>query len=262
VAILEVQGVSYDFGGVDALRNVELTVTEDECVGLIGPNGAGKSTLINCITGIYPIRTGTVHIDGTDCSAWQPSQLITLGVKRTFQNIETFREMTVREVLAVGAHHLGSTSMLAGVLGSRRVAVERDRLAGEVEQTATAFGIDGVLDTRVSRLPYGLQKKVDLARALVGGARLLLLDEPAAGLDTDEWIELADVLRAIAARARDAGRPMGIVLIEHQLGFVRRLADRLYALDTGAVIATGSPEDVLADRRVIESYLGTPAGTG
>ncbi len=119
-----------------------------------------------------------------------------------------------------------------------------------------------MLDTRVSRLPYGLQKKVDLARALVGGARLLLLDEPAAGLDTDEWVALADVLRATAARARDAGHPMGIVLIEHQLGFVRRLADRLYALDTGAVIASGHPDDVLADRRVVESYLGTPAGAG
>ncbi len=185
--VLDVQGVSHGFGGVSALRDVALTVRADECVALIGPNGAGKSTLINCITGIYPIRIGSVRIEALDCTRRQPSELASLGVKRTFQNIETFREMTVREVLAVGAHHLGSTSMLAGVFGSRRVAIERARIADEIERTATAFDLDGLLEHRVSALPYGLQKKVNLARALVGGARLLLLDEPAAGLDTDEW---------------------------------------------------------------------------
>jgi branched-chain amino acid transport system ATP-binding protein len=249
--------VSFGFGGVAALTDVDLTVSAGECVALIGPNGAGKSTLINCITRIYPVGSGSVYIDGTDCATRQPSELIHLGVKRTFQNIETFSEMTVREVLEVGAHHLGSTSMLANVLASRRVAAERERIDAEVTSTAVALGVDGLLGTRVSALPYGLQKRVDLARALVGGSRLLLLDEPAAGLDTDEWIDLADVLRGIATTAAAAGRPIGILLIEHQLGFVRRLADRLYALDAGTVIAQGRPDDVLADRRVIDSYLGS-----
>ena len=149
--------------------------------------------------------------------------------------------MTVREVLHVGAHHLGATSMLASVLGARRVAAERERIAAEVNETAAALGVDALLDTRVSSLPYGPQKKVDLARALVGGARLLLLDEPAAGLDTDEWTELADRLRDHAGARAGTARPMGVLLIEHQLDFVRRLADRLYALDAGAVIAEGEP---------------------
>jgi branched-chain amino acid transport system ATP-binding protein len=260
--ILEVRGVGFGFGGVAALREVDLDVAAGECVALIGPNGAGKSTLVNCITRIYPPRQGTVTIDGRDCGRLQPSQLVDLGVKRTFQNIETFREMTVREVLLVGAHHLGSTSMLASVLGSRRVAGERERIEAEVARTAAALDLEPVLDTRVSTLPYGQQKKVDLARALVGGARLLLLDEPAAGLDTDEWTELADQLRATQAGSMQTDRPMGILLIEHQLGFVRRLADRLYALDAGTVIAQGDPASVLADRQVIDSYLGTSTVAG
>ncbi len=127
--VLDVQGVSHGFGGVSALRDVALTVRADECVALIGPNGAGKSTLINCITGIYPIRIGSVRIEALDCTRRQPSELASLGVKRTFQNIETFPRDDGREVLAVGAHHLGSTSMLAGVFGSRRVAIERARIA-------------------------------------------------------------------------------------------------------------------------------------
>ena len=193
--VLAVRGVSFGFGGVAALRDVDLHVDAGECVGLIGPNGAGKSTLINCITQIYPVRTGTIRIDGVDSAHRKASQLAALGVKRTFQNIETFREMTVREVLEVGAHHLGTTSLLAAVAGSRRVATERRLIDDEVERTAAAVGVEDLLATRVSALPYGLQKKVDLARALVGGARLLLLDEPAAGLDTDEWQDLADLLR-------------------------------------------------------------------
>jgi branched-chain amino acid transport system ATP-binding protein len=265
VPILEVQGAGFGFGGVAALADVDLTVAAGECVGLIGPNGAGKSTLINCITRIYALDHGTITIDRVDSATRKPSQLAELGVKRTFQNIETFSEMTVREVLEVGAHHLGRTSMLASVLGARRVATERAAITAEVERTAADLGLSELLATRVSALPYGLQKKVDLARALIGGARLLLLDEPAAGLDTDEWHELADLLRARSAAAAAAGEPMGILLIEHQLGFVRRLADRLYALDAGRVIADGSPQDVLADRRVIDSYLGTsstPAEAG
>jgi ABC-type branched-subunit amino acid transport system ATPase component len=161
-------------------------------------------------------------------------------------------------VLEVGAHHLGSTSLLASVLGARRVATERAAVDAEVERAATAVGVDGLLGSRVSSLPYGLQKKVDLARALVGDTRLLLLDEPAAGLDTDEWHDLADVLRATITAASDSARPIGVLL-------VRRLADRLYALDAGTVIAHGKPGEVLAERRVIESYLGVPevsAGAG
>jgi branched-chain amino acid transport system ATP-binding protein len=251
---LSVRGVTFGFGGVRALAGVDLEVAEGECVALIGPNGAGKSTLINCITRINQVQAGTIHVGGRDTADLHPSELIGLGVKRTFQNIETFREMTVREVLEVGAHHLGKSSMLAAVFGGRKVAAERVRVNDEVRRTAAQLGLEDLLATKVSALPYGLQKKVDLARALVGGARLLLLDEPAAGLGIDEWHELADRLRATAAE-----QTVGILLIEHQLGFVRRLADRIYALDAGVVIAHGPPAAVLADRMVIESYLGSAA---
>jgi branched-chain amino acid transport system ATP-binding protein len=251
VPILEVSGVCFGFGGVAALTDVDLTVGAGECVALIGPNGAGKSTLINCLTQISTVHSGSIRVGGRDCVGLPASAMITLGVKRTFQNIETFAEMTVREILEVGAHHLGSTSIAASVFASRRVATERAALRSEVERTADTLGLHAVLDTRVAGLPYGVQKKVDLARALVGGARLLLLDEPAAGLSEQEWEQLAELLQDLKTRS-----DMGILLIEHQLGFVRRLADRLYALDAGRVVAQGDPAAVLADRRVIESYIG------
>jgi branched-chain amino acid transport system ATP-binding protein len=252
--VLLVRGACFGFGGVAALTDVDLEVAEAECVALIGPNGAGKSTLINCVTQLNQLQRGSVRIDGRECVGLHPSQLIRLGVKRTFQNIETFRDMTVREILEVGGHHLGATSVVASVFGGRRVAAERVRIEDAVHVAAQSLGIEGLLATRVSSLPYGVQKRVDLARALVGGARLLLLDEPAAGLADDEWPDLIGVLHELTQHHR-----LGILLIEHQLGFVRQLAQRLYALDAGRVVVHGDPASVLADPRVVQSYLGAPA---
>jgi branched-chain amino acid transport system ATP-binding protein len=250
--ILAVSGLSFGFGGVAALSEVDLEVHPGECVGLIGPNGAGKSTLLNCVSRVNHEQAGSIQVDGVDCAGRLPADMIALGVKRTFQNIETFSEMKVREVLQVGAHSLASASMFAAVLGLRRVRRESAQVAAEVDRTAAALGLSQLLDIQISALPYGLQKKVDLARALVGGARLLLLDEPAAGLSEWEWNEMLKVLLEL----RGSGE-MGILVIEHQLGFVRQLADRLYALDAGKIVAQGDPATVLDDRRVVEAYIGT-----
>ena len=197
------RGVSFGFGGVAALTDVDLDVAAGECVALIGPNGAGKSTLINCITRIYPLRTARSRSTARLRRAAARRSWCDLGVKRTFQNIETFREMTVREVLAgrraPPRHDLDARPASAAPAGSRPNAT------GSTPRSSAPRPRSG--STRCSTpgsstLPYGLQKKVDLARALVGGARLLLLDEPAAGLDTDEWTELADLLRAHRSAAR------------------------------------------------------------
>jgi branched-chain amino acid transport system ATP-binding protein len=252
--ILEVSGLSFGFGGVAALSEVDVVVQPGECVGLIGPNGAGKSTLLNCISRINQLQTGSILVDGIDCAGRLPADMIALGVKRTFQNIETFSDMRVREVLEVGAHHLAEASIAAAVLGLRRVRLEAARVAGEVERTAAALGLSELLDTEISGLPYGLQKKVDLARALIGGTRLLLLDEPAAGLSEFEWKQMLAALLELRGRG-----DMGILVIEHQLGFVRQLATRLYALDAGRIVAEGEPAEVLEDRRVVEAYIGTAA---
>jgi branched-chain amino acid transport system ATP-binding protein len=250
--ILAVSGLSFGFGGVAALSDVDLVVHPGECVGLIGPNGAGKSTLLNCISRINQEQAGSIRVDGVDCAGRLPADMIALGVKRTFQNIETFSDMRVREVLQVGAHSLAGASMAAAVLGLRRVRLESARVDAEVERTAAALGLSQLLDTEVSGLPYGLQKKVDLARALVGGARLLLLDEPAAGLSEWEWKQMLAALLELRASG-----DMGILVIEHQLGFVRQLATRMYALDAGRIVAEGDPAAVLDDRRVVEAYIGT-----
>jgi branched-chain amino acid transport system ATP-binding protein len=251
-AVLDVRGACFGFGGVAALTDVDLDVASGEFVGLIGPNGAGKSTLINCVTQIDQLHSGSVRIDGRECVGRHPSQMVHLGVKRTFQNIETFRDMTVREVLEVGGHHLGRASIAASVFGRPAAVADRDRIAAAVTAAATALGVEGLLDTRVASLPYGVQKKVDVARALVGGARLLLLDEPAAGLPEDDWQELSRVLRELAE-----SHQLAILLIEHQLGFVRQFVHRLYVLDAGRIVTRGEPDSVLADPRVVQSYLGT-----
>lgn len=250
--ILAIDGVSFGFGGVAALDGIDIVVGRGECVGLIGPNGAGKSTLINCVTQIYQVHSGSIRVAGQECVGRHPSEMIRLGVKRTFQNIETFREMSVREILEVGAHYLASATLVQAVLGLPRVGRDAARVRVAVEAAAEAVGVTEHLDAEIAGLPYGVQKKVDLARALVGGARLLLLDEPAAGLAEWEWKEMLGLLQRLRATG-----DLGILVIEHQLGFVRQLVDRLYALDAGRIVADGDPAVVLDDRRVVESYIGT-----
>ena len=248
---LEVAGASFGFGGVRALDAVDLRVVRGECVGLVGPNGAGKSTLINCITQVYVLKHGSIRVDGVECVGVSPATMIARGVKRTFQNIETFREMRVREILEVGALHLTTSTVAAAVFRTHRDRADRAVIVDAVESTAADLGLTTYLETEVASLPYGLQKKVDLARALVGGARLLLLDEPAAGLGEWEWQEMLGLLKTVIAQGS-----VGVLVIEHQLGFVRQLVDRLYALDLGRVIAQGNPSSVLEDRAVVAAYIG------
>jgi branched-chain amino acid transport system ATP-binding protein len=252
VRMLDVHGLSFSFGGVAALSDVDLHVNVGECVGLIGPNGAGKSTLLNCISRLNDLRVGSIFIAGYDCTRTRTAELIQRGVKRTFQNIETFNDMEVREVLTVGAHHLTKTSLWEAALGLRRVHTEAERTAAEVERIAQSLGIERYLSDLVRSLPYGVQKKVDLARALIGETTLLLLDEPAAGLSEWEWHEMVDILLALKS-----GGQVGIVIVEHQLSFVRQIVDRLYVLDAGRVLVEGPPQQVLQDQRVIDAYIGS-----
>lgn len=255
--VLDVRGVSLAFGGLRALDDVRLTIARGECVGVIGPNGAGKSTLLNCLSGLYEVSQESVLISGVACGGARPSSLVKRGVKRTFQNIETFREMTVREVLAVGACHLANRSIIATVVLPGRARREADELAKMVDEAASSLDLAGVMDEHIEDLPYGTQKRVDLARALVGGARLLLLDEPAAGLSDEEIDDIA----ALLIRLRGDG-VLGMLLVEHHLDFVRRVADRLYVLETGTVIAEGTPDEVLSRPEVVEAYIGVSVGDG
>jgi branched-chain amino acid transport system ATP-binding protein len=232
VPLLEVENVTKRFGGIVALDGVSLSAASGEIVGLIGPNGAGKTTAFNVITRLYTPEEGGVRFDGESLLDARPSQVVSHGIARTFQNVELFRGLTVRENVQVGAH-------------ARR---------GEhtIDDVLYYVGISSLRHRPVSALPYGAQKRVELARALAASPRLLLLDEPAGGLSHEEVQDLGAFIR----RMRDEFE-LTILVVEHHMGLVMGIADRVHVLDFGKKIAEGTPAEVRANKAVIEAYLGT-----
>ena len=246
-ALLRAHGVSVAFGGVQALLDVDLAVDAAELVGLIGPTGAGKTPLIDAVTGFTPVTAGGVSLAGREIAALTPDQRARLGLVRTFQSAETFAPLTVTE-------HLLAAAQPAGLLGSLRdLVAPRRGTPVDVAWVLDELGLSAVADQFPDDLSYGQRKLVDLARALVTKPRVVLLDEPAAGLDSTETAELAGMLRTV----RDSG--IGVLLIDHDMDLVLDVCDRVYVLDFGRIIATGSPAEIRADARVIDAYLGAPS---
>ncbi len=250
--LLEVAGVSIAFGGVRALCNVSLSVAAGESVGLVGPNGAGKTTLFNCICGQLRPSTGTVRFDGIPLDGVPVHRRARLGLGRTFQRVEVFPEMTPTEhVLVAERAHSGTGSLWRDLTGrGAPTAAERRRAA----ELVALVGLEEVADTPVAALSLGRCRLVELARALALEPRLLLADEPSSGLDTRETTAIAAVLRRIQAEQGTA-----VLLVEHDLQMVRQAVDRVVVLDFGEVIAAGPFDDVVADPRVREAYLGRTA---
>jgi branched-chain amino acid transport system ATP-binding protein len=234
LALLEVDNVSKRFGGIVALDGVSLDAEAGEIVGLIGPNGAGKTTAFNVITRLYTPDEGDVRFDGKGLLRTAPSRVVRLGIARTFQNVELFRGMSVLDNVRVGAHARRGEQSAEDVLLYVNLLSLRHRPASE--------------------LPYGTQKRVELARALASAPRLLLLDEPAGGLGHEEVGQLGRFIR----RLRDDFE-LTILLVEHHMGLVMSVADRVHVLDFGKRIAEGAPADVRANKMVIEAYLGAEA---
>jgi branched-chain amino acid transport system ATP-binding protein len=252
-ALLSVQGLAHHFGGVHALGGVSFTVEEGAIHGLIGPNGAGKTTLFNCVTGVYSATGGEVYLEQHRLTHLPAHRIAALGVARTAQNLRPWREMTVLENVLVGCHLLGRSGLIAGALrlpGSRREERRLRELAlGRLAQVHLAEEADRL----VGELPLGGQRMVELTRALAADPRLLMLDEPAAGLHTRETQDLGRLIGSL----RDQG--ITVLLIEHDMSLVMSVCDRVAVLDHGELIAEGAPREIQADSRVLEAYLGGAA---
>ncbi len=250
-ALLEVRGISVRFGGILALDQVSFAVGEGQIVGLIGPNGAGKTTLFNVLSRLYRPAEGDIRFDGRSLLALPAHRIATVGIGRTFQNLALFRSMTVLENVMVGAHCTGASSFLGNALGLPAVRQEERGLREGASRMLGLLGLEEVAHRPIASLPFGTQKRAEIARALASAPKLLLLDEPAGGLNHEEVAALGALLR----RIREA-LGLTILLVEHHMSFVMGISDQVVALDFGRVIAQGTPAAVQADEAVIGAYLG------
>ncbi len=254
--ILQIKQVTKDFGGLRALDQLDLDVFEKEIVALIGPNGAGKTTFFNCITGIYPVTQGEMRVlqpgkRPKRLNGLKPNRITALGLARTFQNIRLFQNMTVMENVMVGRHCRMSAGIAGAVFRPRSTVLEEERTIEESYRILGKFGLTDYVNEFAKNLPYGAQRRLEIARAMATEPVILLLDEPAAGMNPGETRELHEFI----LRIRDEDH-VSILLIEHDMRLVMSLSDRIVVMDYGRKIAQGSPDEIRRDPAVIKAYLG------
>jgi len=254
MTLLEAKSVAIHFGGLATVSDFSLSIEPHQLVGLIGPNGAGKTTIFNMLTGVYQPSGGTIAIDGHSIAGRKPSEITALGVARTFQNIRLFKELTVLDNVKIGGHIHYKYSGTSAVLHTNRFHEAEEMAEHDAIELLRIFDLHMRANSYARNLAYGDQRRLEIARALGARPKLLLLDEPAAGLNTGETIALMDKIHEIRDRFG-----LAILLIEHNMELVMGICERIVVLNFGKTIAQGTPDQIRANPVVIEAYLGEPA---
>lgn len=251
MAMLDVKNLSISFGGLKAVDDFHMAIEKGQLYGLIGPNGAGKTTVFNLLTGVYKPDSGSIELDGTNITGRKTTDINQAGVARTFQNIRLFKELSVLDNVKAGLHNHHPYSTIEGILRLPRYFKVEKAMDEQAMELLKVFDLDGEADYKASNLPYGKQRKLEIARALATEPKLLLLDEPAAGMNPNETKELMDTICFVREHF-----DMTILLIEHDMKLVSGICEKLTVLNFGQVLAEGDTSDVLNDPEVIKAYLG------
>ena len=250
MAMLEVKNIGISFGGLKAVDNFSLTLEENELSGLIGPNGAGKTTIFNLLTGVYRPDKGSIRLDGKELTGKSIIEINQAGIARTFQNIRLFSNLSVLDNVKAGLHNHYPYTTLEGILRLPRFRAQEKEMNRRATELLEVFHLEQFADTRAKNLPYGSQRKLEIARALATEPKLLLLDEPAAGMNPNETAELMETIQLVQKRFH-----MTILLIEHDMKLVSGICERLTVLNFGKVLKQGETQEVLHDTEVVKAYL-------
>lgn len=255
MSVLKITDLTKNFGGLTAVSNVNMELLEGELIGLIGPNGAGKTTLFNLLTGVYERSEGKIEVNVNnkmvDISTKKPYTITSLGLARTFQNIRLFKDLSVIENVKVGMNKDSKCGFLASILRLNSYYKEEKAMDDKANELLKIVNLDKSKNLLAKNLPYGEQRKLEIARALATNPKILFLDEPAAGMNPQETLELTSLISKLKKEFN-----LTIVLIEHDMSLVMEICERIYVLDYGKLIATGTPNEIVNNKRVIEAYLG------